>query len=313
MVSKSEGRKVGFRDLAPYIRLVQHIEDNDEYRVPSRIIYDNEIILVVDGDCDYLVEGREYRLVPGDLLFMPPHVEHSCQVRTGSHFHYYAVHFDWVYLGEPNDFSVDDIYLSPDYRQAPFIPLEEELTSRPVVELDDFSFPLILKTKGRHEYERILAAMFATYTGNHFGSMVELRADMLKVLGLAVKEQVNEKGLKSAHPDAERISRVLDWVALHSSEALSVQDLAAVANLSPGHFRVRFKEATGRAPLEFVAEVRMDRARVLLRNGDLSVGQVAEAVGYPDIHYFSLLFKKMEGISPKKFSDSLAGSRVRDR
>ena len=268
---------------------------------------------MLEGDCDYLVEGKEYRLGPGDLLFMPPQVEHSCRVPPGGHFHYYAVHFDWVYLGEPNDFSVDDIYLSPDYRQAPFIPLEEELSGRPVVELDDFQFPLILKTTGRHEYERILAAMFATYTGNHFGSIVELRADMLKLLGLAVKEQVNERGLRRSHPDAERISRVLDWVGVHFSEALGAQDLAAVANLSPGHFRVLFKEATGRAPLDFLAEVRMDRARSLLRKGELSVGQVAEAVGYPDIHYFSRLFKKMEGISPKKFSDSLTESRAPDR
>ena len=57
----------------------------------------------------------------------------------------------------------------------------------------------------------------------------------------------------------------------------------------------------------------MDRARVLLRKGGLSIGQVAEAVGYPDIHYFSRLFKKMEGISPKKFSDSLAKSFDVDR
>jgi AraC-like DNA-binding protein len=303
-----EVKKVGFRDLAPYVRLVQHIRDDDKYRVPTRIIYDNEIILVVDGDCDYLVEGKETRLLPGDLLFMPPHVEHSCQVRPGGRFHYYAVHFDWVYLGESHDFSVDDIYLSNDYRQAPFIPLEEELTGRPVVELDDFQFPLVLKTAVRHEYERILAAMFATYSSNYFGSIVELRADMLKILGLAVRESVNERGLRRSHPDAERINRVFDWVGVHFAQPLTSQDLAAVANLSSGHFRVLFKEATGRAPLEFLAGVRMDRARVLLRKGGLSIGQVAEAVGYPDIHYFSRLFKKMEGISPKKFSDSLAKS-----
>lgn len=313
MTDAGEVRKIGFRDLAPYIRLVQHIEDGDHYRVPSRIIYDNEIILVIDGDCDYLVEGKDYRLVPGDLLFMPPYVEHSCQVKAGGHFHYYAVHFDWVYLGEPNDFSVDDIYLSPDYRKAPYIPLEEELSNRPVVELVDFQFPLITKTTVRHEYERLLVAMFHTYSSNHFGAVVELRSDLLKVLGLAVREQVNESGLRSSHPDAARISRVLDWVNTHYAEDIVAQDLAAVANLSPGHFRVLFKEATGRAPMEFVAEVRMDHARRLLRNGELNVGQVAEAVGYADIHYFSRLFKKMEGLSPRKFADSLGAIRTHNR
>ena len=53
--------------------------------------------------------------------------------------------------------------------------------------------------------------------------------------------------------------------------------------------------------IEYVTGKRMEKAKKLLRDTDRSSGEIARAVGYKDPHYFSFVFKKTQGISPKEY------------
>jgi AraC-like DNA-binding protein len=84
-------------------------------------------------------------------------------------------------------------------------------------------------------------------------------------------------------------------------------DLTALAHslgMSYSKFRIRFKEHTGYAPREFENLVKLNRACDLLRSGQYTVSQTAEALGYTSIYYFSRAFKKQFGKSPRDWLTS---------
>ncbi len=82
---------------------------------------------------------------------------------------------------------------------------------------------------------------------------------------------------------------------------LTVKELAAAARLTPNHFTTLFREHAGSAFNEYLTEQRIDRARKLLRNPTLSIGEVARLVGYDDPGYFTRRFHQQTGHSPREW------------
>ncbi|PAW78189.1 MAG: hypothetical protein B9S32_08315 [Verrucomicrobia bacterium Tous-C9LFEB] len=84
-----------------------------------------------------------------------------------------------------------------------------------------------------------------------------------------------------------------------SSERLpTVAALATEMHMSAGHFSRLFKKTTGQSPLDFLVETRLARARHLLRETPLSIGEIAERLDYADVYFFSRQFKQKTGVSP---------------
>ncbi|WP_312729295.1 helix-turn-helix transcriptional regulator, partial [Enterococcus sp.] len=67
---------------------------------------------------------------------------------------------------------------------------------------------------------------------------------------------------------------------------------------SPTYLSKIFKEATGVSPINYLIEIRLKRAKDMLKNDNLTIKEVASAVGYQDAYHFSKSFKKLYGVSP---------------
>lgn len=86
------------------------------------------------------------------------------------------------------------------------------------------------------------------------------------------------------------------------SELLGIAELAQAVYLSPNYLSRVFKRETGRTVTDYLIEVRIDRAKTLLRSElSLKTYEVGELVGYPDPVYFTKLFKKIVGVTPKSY------------
>lgn len=84
-----------------------------------------------------------------------------------------------------------------------------------------------------------------------------------------------------------------------SPEALpGVAQMAAQAGLSPEHFSRLFRRVNGQSPMQFIVSLRITHARHLLRESSLSVGEIADRLGYADVYFFSRQFKEQTGVSP---------------
>lgn len=82
---------------------------------------------------------------------------------------------------------------------------------------------------------------------------------------------------------------------------LSLQDIASRFFISREHISRRFKQAYGETPSEYIERTRIGNAKVLLANPRYSIAEVAEKVGYPDGRYFSKIFGKLSGTTPREY------------
>ncbi len=84
----------------------------------------------------------------------------------------------------------------------------------------------------------------------------------------------------------------------------SIAALAAQAGYSEGHFTRWFQSFTGQSPQAYRLRARLNRARQLLRESELSIGQIAEALGYRDVYFFSRQFRQKIGQTARAYRRS---------
>ncbi len=115
-----------------------------------------------------------------------------------------------------------------------------------------------------------------------------------------------------AHPDSRRspadprLDRVRQRVLQRLAHPWTVDDMAAVASLSPSRFNVLFKAHFGQSPNRYLIQARIDRAKALLHETRMSQQEIADALGYRDVYFFNRQFTKETGIPPGRWRD---GSR----
>ena len=104
----------------------------------------------------------------------------------------------------------------------------------------------------------------------------------------------------SGHEDSA-IRRCQAWIADNHSITSPVEAMIACSALPPTTFARRFRRATGYAPIEYVHEVRVERARQMLETSDCPVEQIGGMVGYEDTASFRRLFKRITGLTPRDY------------
>ncbi len=100
--------------------------------------------------------------------------------------------------------------------------------------------------------------------------------------------------------DKEKILSAKEFILNNLDKTTTIDELSKEVGINQCYLKKGFKELFGSTIFDFVQEQRILKAKMMLANEDISVGEVAEAVGYSNISNFSNAFKKLTGISPKE-------------
>lgn len=87
----------------------------------------------------------------------------------------------------------------------------------------------------------------------------------------------------------------------YMSDEISLNTIAAEVGMSPSYFSSVFSKEMGKTFVEYLTEIRMDRAKELLMCSSMKTSEIGYEVGYEDPHYFSYIFKKTQNCTPKEF------------
>ena len=99
-----------------------------------------------------------------------------------------------------------------------------------------------------------------------------------------------------------RLRAVVEYIEEHLDAGPTLEQMAAIARLSPNYFAWQFKRATGLPPHQYVIARRVERAKQLLQTGsDFSLVEVAAHAGFSDQSQFSHHFKRLVGVTPRRF------------
>mgnify|MGYP000280092890 CR=1 FL=1 len=111
------------------------------------------------------------------------------------------------------------------------------------------------------------------------------------------------KAVQHAKPYSNTVRAALQYIEDHYAEQISLENAADTIGVSPARLSRLMTEETGKGFARTLIEYRMQRAKELLRTTGWPVRRVSEACGYPDANYFSRLFRKIEGMSPREYAE----------
>ncbi len=96
-------------------------------------------------------------------------------------------------------------------------------------------------------------------------------------------------------------AKALEHIELNLEKSLKVEAVAKAVKITPEHLIRVFKNETGKTPLRYINEMKIERAKALLKEGNLTVGQVAYRLGYKSLPHFSRLFREFVQRTPNEY------------
>jgi transcriptional regulator GlxA family with amidase domain len=141
-----------------------------------------------------------------------------------------------------------------------------------------------------HLVEQLFNSQVADELGHHFTHEIKRSYESLL---LAADPQ-------DSHHD-EVIIKIQEWLQQNCQQNIKMQTLAEKFGLNVRSFNRRFRMAAHKTPVEYLQEVRINRARELLKHSNLSIAEIAFATGYNDVSYFTGLFRRLHGVTPNAY------------
>ena len=116
---------------------------------------------------------------------------------------------------------------------------------------------------------------------------------------------ITELSINEENNNSKLLVRTMkSYISNHLAQDLSVTNLAEVFNNNPSYISRLFKQIEGTVLSQYVKEARILEAKHLLRTTTLSVQNIADEVGFDTAQYFSMVFRKEVGVTPKTYRNS---------
>ena len=115
---------------------------------------------------------------------------------------------------------------------------------------------------------------------------------------------------KSANIEAKRLTQdgvvaAVDFLENNIGKKLKFHEVAEFAGLSQSSLKTLFRTQIGQGVMSYFAEMKINRAKILIREGKYNITQISLILGYDSIHEFSRRFKKITGVSPTEYARSV--------
>lgn len=110
--------------------------------------------------------------------------------------------------------------------------------------------------------------------------------------------------IKKEEQSLSVVSKAKNYINGHYMKDISLDEVSREVDISPYYFSKIFKDETGENFIEYVTNIRMEKAKELLTNSDCSMKEICSMVGYQDPNYFSRSFKKNTGVTPTEYKES---------
>lgn len=142
---------------------------------------------------------------------------------------------------------------------------------------------------------------------NTVAGQVKMIGNLYVLLSLVMENStpISYQGKAFFSSKENYIKNAVTYIQTNYSRKITVQEIADYLGLNRSYFGVIFKELMKMSPQDFIIYFRMDKAKKLLSDMSMNIGDVSRSVGYEDPLTFSKLFKKNVGVSPNAYRKSL--------
>ncbi len=115
--------------------------------------------------------------------------------------------------------------------------------------------------------------------------------------------RVNMQSIKSHEP--AKLTHARRFIEKNHANPITRLDIADHLDITPEHLNFLFRKYTDTTPIDYLTQIRIQAARELLKSANVNISEVAYRTGFDDPLYFSRVFKKLNGIPPRQYANSL--------
>lgn len=267
-----------------------HLKDKAEIKFEVHFHDFNKIILFISGNVTYLIEGKAYKLKPGDILLVNSNEIHQPVIQPTQTYERLILWINPLFIRK---YNTQDCDLLTCFEAAS----------------NDNKNVLRLAPERFSALKNILLQLEDTCNSREFGSQLLKDSIFLQFIIHLNRDSLNHSSVLQA-PDVTRdelIDTLLNYISHHLRDDLSADTLASIVHLSKYHLMRRFKQQTGHTLHGYIIKKRLIAATAMLKEGS-SVTEACHNCGFGDYANFLRSFKQLYGVSPKKYHKLFLGT-----
>ena len=286
-----------------------------------------EFTLVKEGSAEYQINLEDYAITAGDLVFIQPRILHTIALNSTEQIQQKYFQME-QYQQKPfqlESFQTEHFQLES-FQTKPFQPehfqsetyvfhlnylganATDICATRYLLPLMNEEYTLPCHISPDHPAYASLNAIFSQINGLYEetppGYELAIKSCLLQALFLLLPYGVSGKS-QDTDSASEKLKTVLDYIHLHYADALSIKELAAQCYFSEYYFMRFFKKHMHMTVIEYLNNLRMEKAVELFEQGYTSIIEVSMSVGFHSLSYFHKVFREKFSITPKQFLQQL--------
>ena len=241
-----------------------------------------EMILVLEGEAEFLVDGQQYLGGSGSLVFLNSFEQHEVKVKKTPYRRYFL--------------TIDSAEVE---RMLSYTTLSSIFKNRPA----GFRHCVCFPSPKREEVFSLVEHLYREYSdpGAYSGQMLRSLFEQLLIEVYRIcpgNFAHNESG------SASRVIAIQKYIEEHFTEEIRISDLARQFFISPYYLSHTFRSQVGYSPKQYIQLNRLSYAKELLETTDLQVSQIAYKCGFGDTNNFIRAFKAWFGQAPNRYRNS---------
>ncbi|ACS99841.1 AraC family transcriptional regulator [Paenibacillus sp. JDR-2] len=274
-----------------------YFEFDGNYRFPGEQHDFWELVYVDKGEIEVGAGSRRYMLKQGGLIFHKPNEFHSLTAIPGKAPNVIVMTFD-CHSKEMDRLS-DKVFLLDHEQLSVMARILSEGANAFAL---PFHYPLVRKPNPSLGSEQLVKI--------HLESLLILllRGDTSRDYGRAPMLLTKEK------EEARLVSAIVSLMEERLSSQLSLLEISRTLHIANTKLKEQFKRHTGKTVMEYYAHMKLEKAKLLIREDGHNFTEIALQLGFSSVHYFSKAFKRSTGMSPSEYAKSVkARSRIEQK
>lgn len=279
--------------ISPSLNQVGGESWNKGFIEPDRVIYDHELVLFTSGECVLTINKKQYCCKSPYWIIIPPGIMHCSKMSGENEVYRYWVHFDWLYTERSST--------SPVCTYAPEKPDKQLLKPAPAFIPSKICHGRISNLQDTLQMIERLKNVWQS--GSELDRLVA-RAIALELLTRLIGyNQTITSPDKSNRREEILASMLKTHLEKMPSQAVEIRSYIKELGYSYGHLCRIFKTCYGLSPLTYLNLLRLETAASVLNDPGMGVAAAAEAAGFNSPAYFSRIFKRHFGMSPREWQN----------
>lgn len=237
-----------------------------------------ELYYMLSGRTTYFIEDEIYSVEKGNFVFIPKGLIHKTDNENCKSNERLLVSFEESFFeGKGCD-------------------LKEYLMPQRIIHIPENHIP---------ELEELMFRIEGEFKKNERGKEFLLELYIQTLLLLICRYQYHQP-MKIRESD-EIVYTISEYIKQNFESEISLGELSRIFSVSEGYLSRKFRQVTGIGVNQYITFVRISTGERLLKEGNLSVTEVANCCGYNDSNYFAAVFKKIKGITPLRYKKQFGG------